>query len=487
VDARTFETAPGEFEDSYTVLEKVNRAWSSTLFQWNGDWFVLRLEELFTDGNLIGFRQNVPVVGQRTGINQRYDIEVGVMKDVKPVVPEMIKTLQKPSKETTIRFDWNQFDQTICNESFTEGARTEDFVGGTGTEKYEVDQWVKEKGSISSPTVTTVAFERRVEYTNYKVDDDYIYIGPDVFIGDNDNWIRSCNVYVTIGDSVDIEFQYKSEQASGGPNALIVAVLLLYANDGTKYALSRINRTWVQWTTDNEITTLFFPNTQSPTDWVGFSQTFDDPTQTGNEPIPKPGYLNLLLYRDFSAIGLGGVFFKDLNFSIRSQAERNRRRPIKGVFDRYTIDKDVAKNWDETVYLDDAPTNIYKGAIYEDDGFTLTGDEWYRRRYNTERYTFKRQHAIARWFMNRSYKTKLDVNLYGLKWDISGTDYPIGIMNTLKFVDDAPTKIYAITNLREVDFMSCIWSASLVEVYDTTVDQDVPGDTDIHTFDFYYE
>jgi hypothetical protein len=482
IDARTFETAPNEFEDSYTVLEKINRAWSSTLFQWNGDWFVLRIEEMFTDGNLIGFRQNVPVVGQRTGINQRYDMEVGVMKDVKPVVPEMIKTLQKPSKQTTINYDWEKFVQIVCNETFQEGTETENFVGGTGTQKFTVEQWNHQKNSITSPAAATGTFERRVEYENYKIADDYIYIGFET----GDTWVRSCNIYVTELDSVDIEFQYKVENSPGNARNQIVAVLLLYASDGTKYALSRL-RQWVQWTNDGEIVKLFLADSIPPTDWTTFNQSFDDNTGIPNQEIPKAGYLNFLFYYDVSELSGGGVYYKDFNLNITSIAERNRRRVIRGDYDRYTIAKNVAKNYEETIYLDDAATNVYKGAIYEDDGFTLTDDEWYRRRYNTERYTFKRQHAIARWFMNRSYKTKLDVNLYGLKWDISGTDYPIGIMNTLKFVDDAPTKIYAITNLKEVDFMSCIWSASLVEVYDTTVDQDVPGDTDVHTFDFYYE
>jgi len=105
-----------------------------------------------------------------------------------------------------------------------------------------------------------------------------------------------------------------------------------------------------------------------------------------------------------------------------------------------------------------------------------------------ERLTFKRQHALAKWYMNRGYKTKLDVNLFGLKWaDSFGDIYPIGIINTIKFVDDAPTKIFAITNLKEIDFMSCTWSATLIEIVDTTIADNEPGATDVHTFDYYYE
>ena len=119
------------------------------------------------------------------------------------------------------------------------------------------------------------------------------------------------------------------------------------------------------------------------------------------------------------------------------------------------------------------------------DGITLTVDQWFRRTYPSERYTFKRHHALARWFMNRSYKMKLEASFFGLKhWS---SDEPISLINTIKFVDDAPTKIFWISNMREIDFMNCIWTASLVEVYDTSVTDNTQTDQDVHTFDFYYE
>jgi hypothetical protein len=478
IDARTFETAPGEFEDSYTVLEKVNRAWSSTLFQWNGDWFVLRLEEMFTSGNLVGFRQNTPVVGQRTGINQRYDISVGVDESVKPVVPEMIKTLQKPSKETTVRFDWVQFDQIFCNQTFQEGVKLREFtILGVEFDAFSVVNWLWEKNVYISPTPVPEDLERWTRYkSNDLPDDDFLVLAPQPSA---DSWVKSCIVYVQEGDNVQISFQHRNDMPVTTTGDLL-AYLVFEDFSGNKYSLNSVTKRWDAFNNFPLASSLAAPRNNDGEEW----STLD---VTALDPIPANGFMRLYLVHDWSVLGALFRYFKDLNMTVQPSIQNLRRRLIKGDYDRYTISKEVSKNFDETIYLDDAETNNYKGAIYEDDGITLTNDEWYRRRYNTERYTFKRQHAIARWFMNRSYKTKLDVNLFGLKWNIAGTNYPIGIINTLKFVQDAPTKTYAITNLREVDFMSCIWSASLVEVYDTTVEPDVPGDTDVHTFDFYYE
>jgi hypothetical protein len=188
------------------------------------------------------------------------------------------------------------------------------------------------------------------------------------------------------------------------------------------------------------------------------------------------------------------VHFSDLTVEITNSISIQRNRVIRGDYDRYTIPNTITKTETETVYLDDAQTQNHRGAILEDDGITLTGDQWFRRtNFNgdvatAERLTFKRQHALAKWFMNRSYKTKLDVNLYGLKWqDSSSTYYPIGLINTIRFVDDAPAKIFAIVNLKQIDFMACTWSATLMEVFDVTVDSNEPTENDVHTFDYYYE
>jgi hypothetical protein len=492
VDARTFEQSVNNFDDSYTVLQKVNTAWCQTTFQYDGEWWIVRIPEMFINPSqtLNVINNDRPTVGNRTSSQTRYDILVGVDEDVKPIMPEMLKSFRKPSKQTTIRFDWVQFDQVICNESFQDGTRTQDFTGGTGIEKYTVDDWTLQTTSVTTPVNSTALFERRVEYTNYKITDEYVYLGVETS-PDRDNYIRSCNIYVTELDNIDIEFQFKAEATPGTQKNQALALVLLYAFDGTKYALASFTpgsiRKWVQWTNDAQLVYLYVPSTIPPTEWTTFKQTYDDNVGIANDPIPKSGYLNICLYRNFSAIGVGGMFFKDLKISIESYARRNRVRQIKGDYDRYTIQRDINKNYTETTYLDDAETHTYKGAIYKADGITLTGDRWFRRKNDTERFTFKRQNALAKWFMNRSYKTMLDVNLYGLTWENSGTKYPIGLINTIIFVDDAPTKVFGISNIKEIDFMNGTWSASLIEVFDTTVADNEPGVNDVHSFDFYYE
>jgi hypothetical protein len=237
-----------------------------------------------------------------------------------------------------------------------------------------------------------------------------------------------------------------------------------------------------------------FPSGKSSKEW----ETIEFET----EQMPIDGWIEIYLINGLQLSSYVAppvdptdeVHFSDLTVEITNSISIQRNRVIKGDYDRYTIANDIVKTQTETLYLDDAQTQNHNGAILESDGITLTGDQWFRRKdFNgdvatDERLTFKRQHALAKWYMNRGYKTKLDVNLYGLKWkDTSDVEYPIGLINTIKFVDDAPNKIFAIANLSEIDFMNCTWRATLYEIFDSDVADNEPGATDVHTFDYYYE
>ena len=485
IDARTFEQSPGEFDNGYMVIEKINRAWSQTLFQWNSLWVILRIPELFRTGNLVGFNTNRPTVGNRASANTRYDIEVGVQEDVKPIVPEMLKTVIKPKKETTVKFDWTLNAQIICNQSFIYG----DYVETTGAppdqiEKYTVQSWTLQGGTVAAPTPSTKTFQRWVIVKDVnRIEDQYIVIEKDPT---QTIWIRSCDVYVSEQSDMDLSFQYRWPANNTISLSIFIGAVLLYGADGTYWMLDddgkfyQSNSTWT--VNARTLQTSLIPG--EGIEWKDYnvSATF-----------PVDGYLQVILFSSNSNTQ-NYVYFRGLNMTIEADVNKLRRVKIKGDYDRYTIARNVVNSSDETVYLDDANLQVYKGAILESDGITLTNDEWYRRTdFNgdvttDERLTFKRQHALSKWYMNRGYKTKLDVNLFGLKWkDQFDVTYPIGIINTIKFVDDAPTKIFAITNLKEIDFMNCTWSATLIEIVDTTIADNEPCATDVHTFDYYYE
>jgi hypothetical protein len=480
INVKTFLKAPGEFEDSYTVMEKINRAWAMTVFKWNSLWVILRIPELFTTGNLVGFNTNRPTVGNRQAVNKRYDINVGVQEDVKPITPEMLKTVIKPSKTTTTIFKYEFPPEIICNQSFSVGT----LVSETATEKrYTVDDWDRYKGNKETPTVSTPSYQRVSIYdTANEIYDNYLEVATDTV----DSWVQSCDVNLQAGDKLSISIEFK-----GGTNFLSESkfMQILFKRDRSlqlRYGLNA-DGDWILATSDFNSANLPYitrPSTGQPNDW--------DTYEINSDPAPWAGIFRILLYKP--VLSSDTHLYKNLQVTIKPQRDGGYDPAIVGDYDRYTIARTVKKDYQEQIYFDDTDNPNENGTLYESDGMTRTGDQWFRRtNFNgdvatAERLTFKRQHALAKWFMNRSYKTKLDVNLFGLKWqDSSSTYYPIGLINTIRFVDDAPAKIFAIVNLKQIDFMACTWSATLMEVFDTTVEDNEPGATDVHTFDYYYE
>ena len=483
-DARTFENAISDFDNKYVAIEKINRAWNQTMFQWFSQFYVLRIPEMFTTEPLEGF--TFDEIGRYT-ISQRYDMLVGVGERVKPIMPEMLKTFFKPSKQTTVKYDWENFVQIVCNESFKEGELILP-LGDTpnGPELFAVDTWELVRWTqLNNVSISPDPLRRQVNYLGYQPVDEFVQVQKVTAINQS---MRSCNVYVDQGDLMTMNFQFSIKTILSTPSTDFIGLVQLFAEDGTFYTLGD-NGTWLQsnsaWSVNVNQFEATFPAGDND-EWREFEISTE---------LIKAGYIVIYLNKDFSA-PTGNIYFRGLSVELENKLQKYRRKKITGDFDRYTIDSRIEKNFDETIFFDDAESKNYRGAIYETDGITLTGDEWYRMKNfdgadsTAERFTFKRQNALARWFQNRSYKMKLDVNMYGLLWE-DPTDppntLPIGLINTIKFVDDAPGKIFAITNMKEIDFMNNTWSASLIEIFDESGNVNEPTDNDVHTFDYYYE
>jgi len=481
IDARTFETSPAVFEDSYTVLEKINRAFNQCIFQYRGKWVILRIEELFIapTEDLVGFQQNRPTVIDRLGIATRYTIEVGVNKSVKPIMPEMIRTLNKPSKNTTVNYNWENKVQIVCNEKFKYGQFLR--IDGTApneTYAYEVDNWIHEKGPIATATPSDKIFERRVVYTENGIDDEYIVLEKDAT---GVTWVRSCDVYVSGSDEMTFTIDWSVKSVINTTVDRIMGYVLLYANDSTYYTLDDDGQ-WYQsnssWTINARALNISFIAGEGE-DWIEYPEV--------TSIIPKDGYIRILLVSS-ELNEKSFIYYRNLSVTILPAINKYRRIKILGDYNKYTIDKSLKKNSDYQIFLDDSINPNFKGTILETDGVTRTDNNWYRRRYDTERFKFKRQNAIANWWINNKYRTRLECNFFGLKWEKDGNFNPIGLINTINFVDDVPWKTFAIVNLKEVDFMNCTWSANLIEVWDENTDTDVvPGVDDVHLNDYYYE
>lgn len=473
IDPKTFQIESTQYEDSYKVTEEINRAFNQTLFMYNDTWHILRLEELYvpkTD-NLRGFTSNL---GTRTSVQKRFDVSVGVNEEVKPVSPDMLRYIKRRTKIDNVLFNYEQISELLVNGTFSRGS----LLTTTGTLKqYNVDSW-DFKYTLSGPsdtpdyvtgtTVPSGSVTRNEIYTSTSygyMTDNYVRMpGAD---GSNYNYyLRSQSIGVFAGEKVNISIDYRFEKVFADDGNMNQMVVMLTGAAGNYWLKS--DGSWVSTngTFTSNYTYLFteYNNSGNPDeqDWITVSVESTD--------IPDNGTIKIAIisdYHTYPTTGQNEAWFKALKFEIIESFNGQSTQPLQGVKSIYTKSANIKVNSDNEIYLQDGFSKNYKGTIYQSDGTTITDADWYRYRYPAETFSFRRQNLTAYWENNRFNRNKIDATFYGLTFN--GGDR-IGLINTVIFEDDDPNKIYAILNMKEIDFAAGIWSATLLEVWDDDKD-----------------
>jgi len=460
VDAKTFMINPSEYDNSYDALEKVNKSWNQTLFMYKGKWVIFRQEELYVPSgdNIRGFRINSSV---RTDASQRFDALVGVGETIKPITPEMLRFIQRRTKSDTIQFNFERFDEVVCNGSFSRG----DLVSSTPSTKiYDLDLWTWQEGTPGSPTTPTGNYGRQETFDGTgKLDDQFAFQEQKATSGDR--WLISCGIDVLKNEPFSFSIDHRFKETFAGTATLTSVSFQLVT--ATNYYTLDDDGTWylsnASWTTNYKKLITYYNGTGEPvpTEWVT--------QEVEAKSIPDDGVLYILLWCVGTPNTAGQEkWFKNLQFNPETRFNGLNIETINAVQSIFTKTDTLKPKFFDEIYFDDGLSKLYKGSLYEDDQQTLTNAEWHRYRYPAELNGFRKQNDIAHWSHNRINRNKIDANFYGLTWS-SGTE-PIGLINTIRFVDDDPNRIYTIANLKEIDFSSSVWSATLVEVFNSDAD-----------------
>ena len=451
INAKTFATEANQYEDSYTVLEKINRSWSQTIFMYRNYWWIMRMEELYTPptSNLEGFYSNV---GSKSGLSKRYDIQVGATSEVKPIEPGMIKLIRKKTKQDEVDFGFEAFDEAIANESFIRGTLVSTAVS---SKEYTLQDW----------TFTTAYGTNGVR----EIYDSTLYGGLIERYAwiKNDGEITSTYINVNYGERLDFSVEIQSlYDTIPTYNSINIGRIWIESSPSNNYYLQP-DGSWEYNPIPNPLISIDDLSGQNivSTDWNSM--------EINSVTFPTSGKLYVQFWFTAAVGFINEVRFKNLNVTILpSFDDGGNRRNVTGVSSKYIKTTDVNNNSLNNTYLDDGFSDVFKGTIFESDGVTRTNAQWSRFRFPGESFGFRRQNATAYWEHNRVNRTKIDATFYGLFWADGGStpNEPIGLMNTVIFVDDDPDKVYAIANMKEIDFSSGIWQATLEEVYDTNRD-----------------
>jgi hypothetical protein len=449
INGKTFATGQSkeEYDDAYTALEKINQAFSQTIFQYNGKWRILRVEDMFvpTNQNIVGYRNNN---GTKSNASGRFDSLVSVTGNQKPISPEMLRFVNRKPKYLKTKYDYSQNNEIVKNQSFSRGA----FDANVGFNKiYFIDDWTY------GPTVTTARVRRSEVYglANSVILDTYMTVVRDA---STQSYVQSEPLKVFAAESFNINIDSRFE--TNFTTDIELDTFLIYVYDGTNYKYLLADGEWSNLET-------FIKIKYNGTDGVNAT---DWTTTSIDTSFPISGELYILLIITSTTLEPGGGErqFKGININYNTSFNTVFNIDISGVNSVYTKSQKLRNSNEYDTYFDDGVSHNYKGSIYEQNQSTLTDLNWFRGRYPAERIGFRRQNATARWMNERFDRSKIDATFYGLTFD-SGTK-PVGLLQTIRFVDDDPDKIYWISNLKEIDFNTGIWSASLLEIWDDNRD-----------------
>jgi hypothetical protein len=374
--------------------------------------------------------------------------------------------IKRQVKSNTIQFDYSKYAEVIRNTSFSRGALLSTYPT---FKDYAIDSFTLVEGNpVTNTAVTSQIAYRRESFTSNvgPLSDNYIVIPQDVDLSGQDFLLKSQSIPVSFGQrvnlSVDTKYLYDWTYFLGNDDQATFYVVLqgLTAN----YSL-RKQGIWQAYSAFPPLPVEIEYNTDEnvlAAQW----NTLD----VESEPMPDSGTLTLYLVTPaLKKIAGQERYFKNLKFELTSQFDTNEVQ-ITGVQSIFTKSTDLKFEFDDTIILDSLATPSDKGALYENDGVTITDDNWYRFRYSGERQGFRKQNAIARWSHNRYDRSKIDLNLYGVKWLDGATSRSISFLNTFVFTNDDPNKVYYISNIREIDYAAATISLSLEEVWDNSRD-----------------
>lgn len=476
IDPKTFETEPSIYESSYDVLEKINTSFNQTIFMYRGFWNIMRIEELYCSSatNLKVLFVDTPPSLPIT-YNKRFDLQVGVNYDIKPISPQMLRFIKRLTNQDIVEFNYERFVEVINNASFVRG----DIVATLPTLKqYEVDNWTLKEGTPASNTpVTSVAFYRNEIYQSVSgpLIDNYIGIPQDrATTLQKDYLIEAEPVNVYAGERLRISFEVKflydfaTNVNTVYPTTLAYVKLVGITQD---YYLGIDGQWRYSGSPFGVIAGYGSKDNIFPLEW--------NTIELDSFPLPDNGQLYFYFVCPATNWILGQVaYFKNFDFSVYNRFDQFELglQKVEATFTKNNTALEKARN---ITYFDDQLTQAYRGCIFESviiDGviqiktpITPTDNNWFRLRYSGERQAFRKQNAITHWSHNRYNRNKIDANFYGLTW-LDTLRVPIGLINTIRFMDDDPNKVYYIANLKEIDFASATWSVTLEEVWDNDRD-----------------
>ena len=379
VDAQTFATGPQEFDNCFSVLEKILGEYCE-LSQQKNEWYIRAIDE-FDAQDSIQVRFNsageiqsqLPLVAYDKLIGSNMSLyQMGFMND------DASMSLQRPYKFVKHIFNFELPEELPCNIGFNRGDFIADLPdetidGKTYTAKsYEVDCWdpLWSNTSTDDYQATGIYIKKLFdEFGNQFAHSLNLEANASRF-----TFVMSEPIPVQAKDKFDLSLERRlSTDVSGSGSFIDLHVQVrLYGSNGTFWTHDSGTsvdpaKAWVQCTSTFRTNQKYFAIegdvVNDMTEAIGL---FDGESAE----IPVSGEIRILLYRSSLYGNTRATFYSNVRFEYIPW--------VNGSYRQYTGQQhqveqlgDYKASREESVYISDSPARVYKGALQKVTGTSV--------------------------------------------------------------------------------------------------------------------
>lgn len=409
LDAKTFEDQIGTCINCYDVLTKI-LGHDCFITQSKGEWWIVRVREFRNDFSTYrtvfdhgGIVQSFGEITFEKAVGLEHD---GVAISDTPAVTsffldeETNKLRQRPNKFSKLVYNYNFWQEILCNSDFSRGDFIEDLpdehfdesnnlitdpgdYGPTDTvytvKSYQTECWTLLKGAgDSSATPDAEAYLKKSFFNDYETAR-WVVITLSGTSGNPKNYIESSAIPMTKHDKFSFAVDWSTtEDVSGSPTLnQPVASIWLQGDDGSFWKLEQDGGNGKPlWATTNDSDNLGVDATLIiPIDFVQNTSEY----KTLNVEVPELPVDGKIRIRLFGS----GVFTEPVDdFDVRfSNIQLTYNPYINGSFQKYTGQSNTATQTGEykpsitdEVFIANSPKKLFKGALLKQELINDTND-----------------------------------------------------------------------------------------------------------------
>jgi hypothetical protein len=429
VNTRTFMANQRDFEDCYTVLNKIMLAWGCTLYQYRGRWVIERWADRLEQATS---EFDYDVNGDATYIGTNYtDAAIGEAQDIKEVEAPQRLSIMRASRESKITYRFETWPELIRNLDLDDGT-IQLLLSGPSQRTYSLDHYT---------IVNRTAYSRREIDSLGNETQRYFYIEGAADNLDLTDYVQTSTFPAVAGDKLKISFAACSE------TDLSTTAAIVYVKCGSYYLDDD-----GKWYTASKFLRLDWASSEDSTEWKTY--------EIESAEIPANGDVEMRFLLMQGCAAGNETRYKDV--SVEYVQVINNSYGAIGDFNLYPNDATTKNPIEQAVNISDATKKVLRGAILKNNGNLETA---WQRGTAAEELRFSQLNALG--YYQSAYRTKM--RFEGI---YRGVDETTGFKMQYTF-DDVVGKKFFLASLDEIDWMTGIWRGTMVEVNDVTLDVDI--------------